>query len=112
MGFKEKIRHYWHDFYYDAASPKAIQFAMRCQHVAEIIDLAPKNMKLMDRFRFRLHLSLCQACANYYDISRALKKAILELIKIEKNDARVELLNRNLLVKHANNPSRVGEKKE
>lgn len=100
MSFKNKLRRYWHDLYYFLASDEAAEFAMRCQHVAEIVDLENKQASLKDRFRFYLHLSLCQACANYSKISRVLKRAILKVIS-QPRVTQIVQLNQRLIAKHA-----------
>ena len=69
------LRKYWHDAYYALASDRAVTFAMLCRDVAHEIDLAHADHGWSEKVRLRLHLSLCQACKNYFDVSVALKEA-------------------------------------
>ena len=73
---------------------------MRCEHVAEIVDLG-KPLGLKDRVRFLLHLSLCQACKNYFDATKAIKAAIKNLVLNRPQSLDLSKLNRELLKKHA-----------
>lgn len=99
MTWMQRLRHYWHEIYYFFASEKAIEFAMHCKDVAEKIDLQGPTASWTQDFRLRLHLSLCQACKNYFDISVALKQAVRELIKDSAYSGSVKILNQELLKK-------------
>ena len=100
MNLKNKMRRYWHDLYYFLATDEAVEFAMRCQPVAEIVDLENKHASLKDRFRFYLHLSVCQACANYSNLSRVLKRAIVKVVS-QSRATQIDQLNQRLIAKHA-----------
>ena len=100
MNIKKKLRHYWHDLYYFLASDEAVEFAMRCQHVAEKVDIENTEASLKDRFRFYLHLSVCQACSNYANLSGVLKRAILKVVS-QPRSTQLDQLNQRLIVKHA-----------
>lgn len=49
-----------------------VRAALTCQHAAETVDLGFSGRGLLYRLRFWLHLSLCQACKNYYTFSSKL----------------------------------------
>lgn len=99
MNLREKIRHCWHQIYYSIESDEMVEFAMKCQHVAELIDLKPKHSRIKNLLRFYLHLSLCQACSNYFHATKALKKAAILLVK--RNTVQLDQLNKELIKKHA-----------
>ena len=101
MRLRDKLRHWWHDFYHCYGSEMAKQFAMNCHDVAEKADLGLKNASITARFRFRLHLSLCQDCHNYGEASAALKKAINKLLQSKKNPEQLKKLNKELLKRHS-----------
>ncbi len=100
MSLGQKVRHYWHELYYAVAGGKGIRFAMRCKDVAERIDLENHSDGIGSRLRFLLHLSLCQSCANYALISRALKRAVQELVAKSGDPARMERLKSELIKRH------------
>lgn len=100
MNIKKRIRHYWHDLYYAVSPDKGVDFAMKCKDAAEMIDLKKIPADFLGKARFYLHLSLCQACSNYFEASRALKQAVQNLVG--KNEANhIKKLNEDLLKKHA-----------
>ena len=99
MSIGKKCRHLWHDAYYKFATENGVEFAMRCQDVAEIVDLGTAPLSLIKKFRFHLHLSLCQACRNYFDLTRALKKAVGAMIASNSQEF-VQNLNESLIKKY------------
>lgn len=99
MSLKEKLRYYWHETYYAVVSERGIEFAMSCKDVTERIDLGNMPTSFVDRLRFRLHLSLCQACLNYSNMSKALRRAVRELMKLGESPFNMEKLNQQLLKK-------------
>ena len=95
MKFTERLRHYWHELYNFPNSNHANHFAMSCLETAEKLDLGQGG------FRLRLHLSLCQACHNYYAAARALRAAVRKLIKNSEDSDLLAKLNQALLKKHS-----------
>lgn len=100
MKMTEKIRQYWHDFYYFFASEKGVKFAMTCKDVAEQIDIGVSKSQL-GRFRFFLHISLCQGCKNYLSLTNILGAAIRSLVFKTESQDQLKQLNRELLEKHS-----------
>ena len=101
MTLKQKTRKVWHDIYYARTPERRLSFALRCQNVAERIDLKPKSTTTIDQFRFYLHLSLCQACADYNNVSLSLKNAVMTLVNSEKLSEQVTKLNKSLIKKYS-----------
>ena len=96
--FINKFHSLWHDVYYKFSGDRGIEFAMRCRDVATIIDMHEPPRTWLGRFRFRLHLSLCQACKNYYSVSVLLRTGLKKLIaKRNKGADNLERLNKTLL---------------
>ena len=100
MKLNEKIRKYWHDVYYFFAKEKGIKFALTCQDVAHQVDVGVSK-SLIGRFRFYLHLSLCQGCKNYSKLTNALGVAIRTVVSANEKPDRMEQLNKDLLAKHS-----------
>ncbi len=98
MKTSHKLRKFWHDLFYRLTLKKGRDFALKCQNVTADIDLKRKPKNLSGYFRFRLHLSLCQACKNYYDLSQVLGKAVRK--SQSKPLAGVEHINEALLQKY------------
>ena len=99
MGLNHRIRKIWHEAFYRNASQKRIDLALRCQEVTSRIDLRQMPSRLSGYFRFWLHLSLCQACKNYYEISNALSRALKKRPAGPRMDS--SQLNETLLKKYA-----------
>ena len=99
MKLSQKIRKIWYDAFYTNASKERVEFALRCQDVTSNIDLHEKPTTLSGHFRFWLHLSLCQSCRNYYELSKALGKAIKRNPEAEST-GKVEQINKVLLEKY------------
>lgn len=91
------IRKLWHDWYYKNASKSRLDFALDCQEVTKCIDLHVAPEGFMGRFRMWLHLSLCQACKNYDNLSKALELAVKERRKIDARQ--VKKINEQLVKK-------------
>lgn len=100
MKISEWIRHFWHELYYLLVSERGEKFALKCKEAVHQIDLA-QPQKPLDQIRLNLHLSLCQACQNYFDLSTALRKSVRILIKKNENPDRLAVLNEQLMSKYS-----------
>ncbi|MEO5667464.1 MAG: hypothetical protein ABIR96_05355 [Bdellovibrionota bacterium] len=92
------FRRIWHDAYYAVSGKPGLNFAMLCRDVAEMIDLKTTPTTLVGKVRFKLHLSLCQACWNYSEFSKRIQE-LMKLLVEEKAAAQknAEALNQDLL---------------
>ena len=95
--FKNILRFLWHALYYVVAPSKVVDFALRCKQVAESIDLDRWPDGRYGKVRMKLHLSLCQACKNYFDANEALKRVARELVLGRVDQIKLEQLNAELL---------------
>ncbi len=100
MSFKDRIKHFWHDFYFKIFGKPGEHFAMKCQDIASQIDLHRKPKGLIPALRFYTHLSLCKACANYYHFSQFIQKKLQELISQNISDETYKKLNEDLVKKY------------
>lgn len=99
---KKKFRHYWHDLYYYLTDQKGADFAMTCKDATEKIDLSDLAQTNTDKFRVQLHVSLCQACNNYYSLSQMLRAAVRKLMMSQKvSKMNLEKLNQSLIEKYS-----------
>ena len=103
MKVNRKLRQLWHDIYYKLASQKGVEFAMKCKDAAEIVDLGSAPLSWSARLRLRLHLSLCQACQNYFETTQVLKKAMNDFIDQNKKSVPIDNLNKTLMAQYAAN---------
>jgi len=78
-----------------------VKLTIRCQDIAEQIDLGTIPPTLYGRFRFHLHLALCTACRNYMKLTQSLRKVIRASIGKAPDPAKVEKLNQDLLEKYS-----------
>lgn len=98
--FKKMFRKIWHDVYYYFASDRGVEFAMTCREASEGIDLKDQNKTLKNKFRLKLHMSLCQSCNNYYIFSQSLSRTIKKALFFHKdNQQDLDQLNTKLLEK-------------
>ena len=100
MKLTEKVRAYWHDFYYYFASDRGVQFAVTCKDFSEQVDVG-RSSRLSGKFRFFLHLSVCQGCKNYSDLTVVLRSAIRNVVSENEKPVRLERLNNELVTKHS-----------
>lgn len=100
MTIGQKIRKIWHDLYYKKPSAEKVEFAMRCRDVAHQVDFQTEGLSLKDQFRFRLHLSLCQACHNYYMVSKFIRTKMHSFSKPEVRQVELDLLTQKLIEIH------------
>ena len=105
MKLKEKLRAYWHDIYYSVVPKSGVKFALRCQEFSGKVDLHKHEKSLSGVIRFYLHISLCQACANYNKSSLILRAALRKMIRQNENQKQLERLNQELITKYANGKS-------
>lgn len=105
MRWSQKLRHLWHNLYYKLAGSKATEFALCCQQAVEQVDLPSPARSWKDTFRFYLHLSVCQACSNYFKMSRGFNWAIKKTLR-QESQSRLSHINSELLKKHGKKPSR------
>lgn len=98
MKFSQRIRQIWYNAFYKNASKERVEFALKCQDVTSSIDLHEKPTSISGYFRYWLHLSLCQACKNYYDYSKVISKAIKKSPPSSAID--YEKINKNLIEKY------------
>jgi hypothetical protein len=101
MKINHKLRKIWHDWFYENASDKYLEFALKCQDMATKIDLNTKPKTASDYLRFNFHLSLCQACKNYNDFSKTLTKKIKNKSTLPSVD--IQKINSELLTKYGHN---------
>ena len=99
MPFKEKLKKYWHDVYYDLASESGVRFAMKCKDVTAKMDLGEMPKDFISRVRFQLHLSLCKACRYYLNGSTLLRSEIRKLVKNGVSSIDFVKLNQSLIEK-------------
>lgn len=97
MKLSHKIRYFWHDLFFKNAPKERFEYALKCQDVTAGIDLHQRPNSVSGHFRFMLHMSLCQACKNYYDLSKAFSKAIKQKPQAPPID--VNQINQSLLKK-------------
>lgn len=98
--FKKIVRKAWHDIYYFWASKKGVDFALTCREATENIDLNDQAKTAQGKLRVKLHISLCQACNNYYSFSRSLSRALKKLVQARpKTDSDLDKLNNELVQK-------------
>jgi hypothetical protein len=104
VSLKNKLRHRWHELFYAVTGKTGEQFAMTCKDVSGEVDLGTAPRQPLARVRFYLHLSLCQACANYFAASHALKQIVNEMVYGSASQANLkttlERLNQELMKKH------------
>ena len=89
------LRRQVHDFYYRFCGPAGVHLARTCQSVTAQIDLAEPGRGL----RFWLHLTLCQACADYFTFSRRIGQVLRQHPRRPPVD--LERVNAELLLKLA-----------
>lgn len=102
MRFSQKIRKIWHDIYYNFVSIKGVEFALHCKDVTHQVDLSNAKLSLIKRLRVYLHLSLCQACHNYYSFTKFLNSKIIKISKSKLNFEQIKKLNEKLLKQYQN----------
>jgi hypothetical protein len=104
MNLKKIFTRIWHDLFYILTPGFGLRFAMRCKDVTAIIDLGTMPEEWTKRFRFRLHLSLCEACNHYQKITMVLNRAAREMIHANYAEYNYERLNDALLKKYTAYP--------
>lgn len=105
MTIEKKLRHIWHEVFVKFNNKKLFQFADTCQNVVVSIDLDDKKPKsFLAKTRFKFHLSMCQACMNYYKFSQSLSKGMKTVKpKIQSpKSSELEALQKRLMAELAN----------
>lgn len=91
------IRRWWHDLYYWVTGNKGARFALTCREAVEQVNWPEARGVALKRFRLKLHLSLCQACHNYFEMSRQLGRAFRTMVRGSDRHVDLERLNQDLL---------------
>ena len=81
---ERKIRTIWHDLYYSVSGQQGAEFAMTCEEASKYTDLGLSKTSLKQKIRYRLHISLCQICKNYGELTQILKNKIKRIKKDQK----------------------------
>lgn len=76
MSIGKKVRQLWHDVFVGLNNRHLFRFADTCRNVVTSIDLDEKERDLTSQVRFAFHLSMCQACMNYYRFSKTLAREL------------------------------------
>lgn len=97
MRLTKKIRRIWHDVYYALTGDSGVDFALRCREVAEIVDQGDEKLNFKRKVQFYLHLSVCQACKNYYEFAKFLKQKIQKLLNQRRPQHEIDELNKKLV---------------
>lgn len=99
MRLTQRLRHYWHEIYYFLAPEAAVRWALKCRDVTARMDIEGRKT---GGFRFWLHLSLCQACKNYFEVSEALARAAREYSTKAAAEIPLDAFNQRLIETHTN----------
>jgi len=99
MSLVKKTRKLWHDLYYRFAGKRGVNFALRCRDATEIADLGIGSIGIGGKIRFRLHLSLCDACAQYQQVSKVLGGALRGYAAGRPKLPDIDKVNQDLLKK-------------
>ncbi|MGZ3724308.1 MAG: hypothetical protein ACXWQQ_00820 [Pseudobdellovibrio sp.] len=96
MKFDQKLRQIWHDIFYALFKAWGEEFALTCREATLETDTQAGDSL---SFRYWLHLSVCQACKNYYDFSAFLSRK-MKIQKVrEMSPEAIEQFNKNLYVR-------------
>ncbi len=98
MKLGQKLRKIAHDLFFQNASDKQIEFTLTCRDVTSAIDLRHSPKSISDKFRFWVHLNICQACRNYHNVSTAFSKALRR--NPSQDPERLDLMTKALLEKY------------
>ena len=101
MNFKKILRRVWHDLFYVITLGLGVKFALRCKDVTALIDLGAQPKSGVALVRFKLHLSICQACNDYSRLSGALSTAARQFILSGEKSMNFERLQTELLSKYS-----------
>lgn len=95
---ERKTRSLWHDLYYSQSGKAGAEFAMTCEEASKYTDLGLSKSSLRQKIRYRLHISICQICKNYAELTQVLKTKIKRIQKEQKQltNREVEEMNKNL----------------
>ncbi len=96
---ERKIRFVWHDLYYSVSGDHGADFAMTCEEASKYTDLGLSKTSLKQKIRYRLHISICQICKNYGELTQILKNKIKRIQKDQKQSfsgREIEEMNKNL----------------
>lgn len=74
---------------------------MTCRDATSAVDLGHAPNGALGVLRLKLHLTLCQACKNYQQLTEKLGIAIRDAAKSAKVMPALEKLNQDLLNKHS-----------
>lgn len=96
---RKAIRWLWHALYYTLAPKSAVSFAMTCKDVTHQIDLGLRPSTWLGKFRFRLHISLCQACAHYLKTTKVLRTLAQSAAQDMNHTDELKTLNQELIKK-------------
>lgn len=98
-------RKIWHTLYYGLSGRAGASFALRCREVTRQTDLGETPAGGLGKLRYRLHLSLCQACANYSKFSIYLGENARIIMKLrEPTSTEVERINMRMLREFGRKP--------
>ena len=99
---ERKIRSVWHDLYYLVFGDHGADFAMTCEEASKYTDLGLSKTSLKQKIRYRLHVSLCQICKNYSELTEILKNKIKRIQKDQNkfSNREIEEMNKNLFNHH------------
>lgn len=98
---ERKIRSIWHDFYYSVSGARGADFAMTCEEASKYTDLGLAKISFKQKIRYRLHISICQICKNYSELTQILKNKIKRMQKDQKqifSIQEIEEMNKSLFV--------------
>ena len=89
MSFGKLARKIWHDCYYAVGGKTAERLALTCREATD-----KTNHGDLKGFRYWLHISVCQACKNYYSFSAFLRR---QGPRFRVSAAEITQLNKRLL---------------
>ena len=95
MKIGQRFRQIWHDVFYAVLKSRGDDLALTCREAT----LQTDTKAGPHGWRYLLHLSVCQACKNYYEFSDFLsRKMKTQKFQVMKPEA-LEQFNKNLYIR-------------
>jgi hypothetical protein len=91
------LKRIWHDVYLVISFTLLRPLATTCRQTTDFRNTGNSKVSRFTRTKYNLHLSICDACSRYLQITEYFEKNMSNYEKIKMSDAEVQDFNKRLI---------------
>ena len=95
--FKKFLKRIWHDFYLAVSFTILRPLAITCRQTTDFRNTEYDQSGLFNRIKYYLHLSICDGCNRYLNITEYFEKTLASYDVYQMSETETDEFNKRLL---------------